>query len=655
MLCEGCRKLRGSLGLVELFHHIPNNKPNDIPLLVSTPLSLVDLTIFTAPTLLYNPSFLSPKANCQMNIDRPNEIDAQRDSIHEAAAKRKRNDDAFHNDGEDEGAPVKIRRRQSDSESESSDELIGKVPLGGSDSDGKKSGLLSDPSKWRSAGVAETAKQHIPGRHSLSAAPTEDHLITEASIRRSLQSPDGLQRGGLMQQSGTGMLQLLGGAANNAEMSHRRKGPAFSHPHHDQHAAMRSHLGGDASAQGGSALEDESKTATDIYITGGASNAPTGEIEANGDAVAASRSNLVSQQLLAAAQSHQQTMASNPFGLLASQQQALGDQHMMRSILRNQASTAALLAGNSNSLGGGRASGVQDMGVQDLSHPSQMSNMLPGLQQLLMTPGAGNQHSFFPSSAAGAMAMQGRGLSGGMSAGLPGGMSAGLSGGTPAGMGGFDMNLLLQNSAHISSLYAARELQQMNPSIGTAQGLVLGGGGYLSQPPGAAPSTGAGFASNNHQHQQQQASSGGRAPIDLYMGCDDELLSDHQILLRKQIEYFEAGPQEVQSVTHGRRREIRVGQVGIRCKHCSAIPPRRRPKGAMYYPASLRALYQAAQNMAASHFTASCEMVGEPLKEQFRAFQSAKASAGHGGKKYWSDCAKAVGIVETEEGLRFKK
>ena len=105
-----------------------------------------------------------------MNIDRPNEIDAQRDSIHEAAAKRKRNDDAFHNDGEDEGAPVKIRRRQSDSESESSDELIGKVPLGGSDSDGKKSGLLSDASKWRSAGVAETAKQHIPGRHSLSAA-----------------------------------------------------------------------------------------------------------------------------------------------------------------------------------------------------------------------------------------------------------------------------------------------------------------------------------------------------------------------------------------------------------------------------------------------------------------------------------------------------
>jgi hypothetical protein len=144
------------------------------------------------------------------------------------------------------------------------------------------------------------------------------------------------------------------------------------------------------------------------------------------------------------------------------------------------------------------------------------------------------------------------------------------------------------------------------------------------------------------------------ASVDLYMRCDDELLSEHQILLRKQIEYFEAGPQEVQSITHGRRREIVIGQVGIRCKHCAQLPPRSRPKGAVYYPASLRALYQAAQNMAASHFTLSCERIGDDLKSQFQAFQGAKASAGHGGKKYWSDCAKAVGIVETETCLTFK-
>lgn len=153
-----------------------------------------------------------------------------------------------------------------------------------------------------------------------------------------------------------------------------------------------------------------------------------------------------------------------------------------------------------------------------------------------------------------------------------------------------------------------------------------------------------------------QLEPGQHPPVNLYMSCDDEILSDHQIFLRKQIEYFEAGTVEVQSATHGRRREIHMGQVGIRCKHCAAIPPRRRPKGAVYYPASLRALYQAAQNMAAGHFSSSsCEMISEEKRAQFKSFQAGKISAGHGGKKYWSDCAKAVRIYETEKGLRFAK
>lgn len=148
---------------------------------------------------------------------------------------------------------------------------------------------------------------------------------------------------------------------------------------------------------------------------------------------------------------------------------------------------------------------------------------------------------------------------------------------------------------------------------------------------------------------------GQHAPVDLYMTVDEDILSDHQIFLRKQIQYFEAGRLEVQSVTHGGRKGVSIGQVGIRCKHCTSIAPKKRPKGAIYYPSSFRALYQAAQNMAAGHFTSSCEMIGEEKKAQFRAFQAGKISAGHGGKKYWADCAKAVRIVETEHGLRFQK
>lgn len=154
-------------------------------------------------------------------------------------------------------------------------------------------------------------------------------------------------------------------------------------------------------------------------------------------------------------------------------------------------------------------------------------------------------------------------------------------------------------------------------------------------------------ASNPHQR---------HGSIDLYMRCDDDILSAHQILIRKQIEYFEAGTQEVQSVAHGRKKEIRMGQVGLRCKHCAGLPIKRRPRGAVYYPTSLRALYQAAQNMAVGHFVRSCELIDEEVKQQLKTFQESKASAGHGGKKYWADCAKALDIIETErEGLRFNR
>lgn len=145
---------------------------------------------------------------------------------------------------------------------------------------------------------------------------------------------------------------------------------------------------------------------------------------------------------------------------------------------------------------------------------------------------------------------------------------------------------------------------------------------------------------------------GGPRPI-LYMPCDDEILSDHQILLRKQIEFFEAQPEDVETVTPGRRKGIVLGQVGIRCIHCAGIPPQRRTKGTVYYPAKYKGLYQAAQNMAASHLCEACENINPLVKEELRAYQTGKSTSGHGGKQYWSDAAKVQGIIETEEGLRF--
>lgn len=140
----------------------------------------------------------------------------------------------------------------------------------------------------------------------------------------------------------------------------------------------------------------------------------------------------------------------------------------------------------------------------------------------------------------------------------------------------------------------------------------------------------------------------------LYLTSDDEILSENQLLLRKQIELFAADENDVNAITPGRRKPITLGQVGIRCKYCTHIPIHHRTKGAVYYPSKLKGIYQAAQNMAASHLCDACDQIDPFLKAELRAYQAGKSTSGHGGKQYWADSAKVLGVMETEEeGLRF--
>ena len=61
----------------------------------------------------------------------------------------------------------------------------------------------------------------------------------------------------------------------------------------------------------------------------------------------------------------------------------------------------------------------------------------------------------------------------------------------------------------------------------------------------------------------------GRPPVVLYMPCDDAVISSYQCLARKQMELFEAQYIDVEAGAQGRNRGIVLGQVGIRCRHCS--------------------------------------------------------------------------------------
>lgn len=223
----------------------------------------------------------------------------------------------------------------------------------------------------------------------------------------------------------------------------------------------------------------------------------------------------------------------------------------------------------------------------------------------------------------------------------------------------------VQGLLNSSSLFAARNAAFAIPSIvSNAPSAVTGSNNGTSsdsnhQTAGVHcllnTSRGLGLQASQHQNGEQQENEGvtGRLPLVLYVNCDDDSLSEYQCLVRKQIELFEAGRDDVGSNAQGRNRPIVIGQVGIRCRHCTMLPPKHRARGAIYYPAKLTGIYQAAQNMASAHLGEHCQHVPVPLRNELNRLRDRKSSAG-GGKKYWADGVRVLGVYEDEDGLRFE-
>ena len=149
----------------------------------------------------------------------------------------------------------------------------------------------------------------------------------------------------------------------------------------------------------------------------------------------------------------------------------------------------------------------------------------------------------------------------------------------------------------------------------------------------------------------------GRPPVQLYLSCNPDHLSEFQCLIRKQIELFEAKGCEASSNAKGRNRKLVLGQVGIQCVYCHHLPPKERARGAMYYPQKLPGIYQAAQILANTHLMEICPLVPATIKEQlYQSKNNAKSSSmkATAGKEYWAQTARVLGVYEAEDGLRFE-
>ena len=141
-------------------------------------------------------------------------------------------------------------------------------------------------------------------------------------------------------------------------------------------------------------------------------------------------------------------------------------------------------------------------------------------------------------------------------------------------------------------------------------------------------------------------------PHILLLPEDTQVLSSYQCLLRKHIEAFEATPDDVKKHSCRRSKGISVGQVGIRCRHCKGETA----KGSAYFPSNLLGLYQSSQNMALYHINAQngsiCNDMPMNEREEFHTLMSCKSTVG-GGKSYWANAGRSIGLVDTPNGIRF--
>jgi hypothetical protein len=99
----------------------------------------------------------------------------------------------------------------------------------------------------------------------------------------------------------------------------------------------------------------------------------------------------------------------------------------------------------------------------------------------------------------------------------------------------------------------------------------------------------------------------------LFVDNDERNLSHYQCLARKQIEVFEATPDDAQSNRQGRNKQIIVGQVGVRCRHCYKLPPKQRKTGSVYYPNKVRSNQHGVSDQAYLVFVVVSNLILLPL------------------------------------------
>lgn len=131
---------------------------------------------------------------------------------------------------------------------------------------------------------------------------------------------------------------------------------------------------------------------------------------------------------------------------------------------------------------------------------------------------------------------------------------------------------------------------------------------------------------------------------------DKEWLSNVNCFIRTScVEAFSATDDDVSK--NSKRGRISVHQVGIRCCFCRNRPREEKEVAAVSYPASISGIYESVKRWQRVHLDI-CQDIPSEVKTTIDQFGNANAWIPTT-RQYWVDSARALGMVDTHEGIRF--
>ncbi|KAL7553142.1 hypothetical protein ACHAWF_017615 [Thalassiosira exigua] len=129
---------------------------------------------------------------------------------------------------------------------------------------------------------------------------------------------------------------------------------------------------------------------------------------------------------------------------------------------------------------------------------------------------------------------------------------------------------------------------------------------------------------------------------------DKDWLSDTDCFVRSNVEVFGARQDDVDQAAADRKYPILVGQVGIRCIHCAAVPGGARG-AAVSYPYSVSGIYESVREFQRLHLD-SCPNVSQELRAASEKLAKKSASLSSVLRRYYVQAARALGLHDTHDG-----